>query len=89
MVGDDGDFLIGGDIARLDFRTRLKELHMPVLILAGRFDRVALPRYAVQFKTYAPQASFVMFERSGHNPFHEEPDKAMGVLRAFLANQAP
>ena len=40
IAGDDADFLIGGDIASLDFRTRLKNLQMPTLILAGRFDRV-------------------------------------------------
>src|SRR4029077_604612 len=73
IVGDDGDFLIGGDIAALDFRAQLKTLKMPTLIVTGRSDRGALPRLAVEFKKYAPQAQFVMFERSGHLPFIEEP----------------
>ena len=84
MAGDDADFLIGGDIAKLDFRTELKNLKMPTLILTGRYDRVSLPRFAVQFKRYAPQAKFVMFEKSGHNPFIEETAKTMEVLREFL-----
>ena len=85
IAGDDADFLIGGDIAKLDFRTELKNLKMPTLILAGRFDRVALPRFSIQFKQYAPQAEFVMFEKSGHNPCIEEPAKMFQVVRRFLS----
>lgn len=81
IVGDDGDFLTGGDIAKLDFRTRLKDLPMPVLVLAGRYDRVAFPRFSLQFKTYAPRAQFVMFEQSGHFTFMEEPDAFFAVVR--------
>jgi proline iminopeptidase len=57
---------------------------MPVLVIAGRFDRVSLPRYAVQFKRYLPQARFVMMEESGHFSFIEEPDKTIALLRDFL-----
>jgi proline iminopeptidase len=58
---------------------------MSTLILAGRFDRVALPRFSIQFKQYAPQAEFVMFEKSGHNPYVEEPAKMFEVVRRFLS----
>ena len=84
IAGDDCDFLIGGDITNIDFRTELKNLNMPMLILAGRFDRVALPRFSIQFKQYAPKAEFVWFEKSGHLPFIEEPDKFFKVLGDFL-----
>jgi proline iminopeptidase len=84
IAGDDCDFLIGGDITNIDFRTELKNMKMPMLIIAGRFDRVALPRFSMQFKQYAPKAEFVMFEKSGHQPFVEEPDKYFKVLRDFL-----
>jgi len=85
IAGEDADFLIGGDIAKLDFRAQLKNLKMPTLILAGRYDRVSLPRFSLQFKQYAPQAQFVMFEKSGHNPFVEENEKTMEVLKEFLS----
>jgi proline iminopeptidase len=87
IAGEDCDFLIGGDITNIDFRTDLKKLKMPMLIMAGRFDRVALPRFSVQFKQYAPQAEFVMFEKSGHQPFVEEPDKYFKVLKDFLKTE--
>lgn len=82
--GDDGDFVPGPEMAKLDFHAQLKSLKMPVLILAGRYDRGMLPRYAQQYKTYAPQAQFVMFEKSGHFPFIEETDEFFQVVDGFL-----
>ncbi|HME89825.1 MAG TPA: alpha/beta fold hydrolase, partial [Myxococcaceae bacterium] len=65
-------------------RPRLEELRMPVLVLAGRFDRIVCPSLTVQFQKYAPQARFVMFEKSGHLPFAEEPDETFAALDDFL-----
>ncbi len=84
IVGADGDFLIGGDIGKLDFRTELKDLKMPVLILAGRFDRVAVPSFSEKFQEYCPQAKFVMFEKSGHLPFIEQTRKYFQTIEEFL-----
>ena len=86
IVGDDGDFIIGGDIGNLDFRRDLKNLHMPILITAGRYDRISDPRFAVKYKMYAPQAEFVMFEKSGHNPYVEENEKFFNILNDFMNN---
>ncbi len=85
MVGKDGDFIVGNDIGNFDFREELKNLKMPVLIYAGRYDRVAVPWMQVKYKAYCPQAQFVMFERSGHNPHVEEPSKAFALIREFLS----
>ena len=87
IVGEDADVMVSGGIGRLDFRRDLGKLSMPMLILTGRFDRVAFPRWTVQYKRYAPQAQFVMFEKSGHFPFIEETDYVMRVLRDFLHKQ--
>jgi proline iminopeptidase len=84
IAGKDADFLISGDIGKLDFRDKLKDLKMPMLILQGRFDRISIPRFAIKYKSYAPHAEFVMFERSGHDPFIEEPDKTFKVIGDFL-----
>lgn len=86
MVGKDGDFIVGSDIGNFDFRTRLKELKMPVLIYGGRYDRVAVPWMMVKFKEYCPQAKFLFFERSGHNPQVEEPQKLFHLLAEFLGS---
>jgi proline iminopeptidase len=85
LVGFDGDFIIGGDVSKLDFRQDLKNLNMPVLIIEGRYDRVAIPKWSVKFKEYAPQAEFVMFEKSGHAPYIEETGKFFNLLNEFLS----
>jgi proline iminopeptidase len=85
MVGKDGDFIVGSDIGTFDYRKQLKDLKMPVLIVTGRFDRVAVPWMAVKFREYCPQAQFVMFEKSGHNPQIEEPEKEFAIINSFLA----
>lgn len=85
MVGADGDFIVGNDIGTFDFRKKLKDLKMPILIIAGRYDRVAIPRMQVEYKTFCPQAKFVMFEKSGHNPQVEEPAEYFPLIKNFLA----
>lgn len=85
MVGKDGDFIVGSDIGNFDFRKNLKYLSMPVLIYAGRYDHVAVPDMQIKFKEYCPQARFVMFEHSGHNPQIEEPAKLFNLLKDFLS----
>ena len=84
MVGRDGDFIVGSDIGTFDYRKELKNLKMPVLIYGGRYDRVAVPSMMIKYKQYCPQAKFVMFEKSGHNPQIEEPSKLFPLLESFL-----
>jgi len=84
MVGRDGDFELTSDIGTFDYRKELEDLKMPILIYGGRYDRVAVPRMMVEFKMYCPQAEFVMFEQSGHNPQVEEPEATIALIREFL-----
>lgn len=84
MVGKDGDFYVGNDIGNFDYRKQLKDLKMPILIYGGRYDRVAVPSMMVKYKDYCPQAQFVMFELSGHNPQIEERAKLFDLLTDFL-----
>lgn len=85
MVGKDGDFIVGSDIGTFDYRKDLKKLSMPVLIVAGRYDRVAVPKMQVLYKDYCPQARFVMFERSGHNPQVEEKGAFYDLVKEFMS----
>jgi len=38
----------------------------------------------IQYKTFMPQAQFVMFEQSGHNPYLEEPEKFYALFNTFF-----
>lgn len=86
MVGKDGDFIVGNDIGTFDFRKQLKDLKMPILVIGGRYDRVAVPAMMIKYKEYCPQAKYVMFENSGHNPQVEEPAKEFKLITEFLEN---
>lgn len=88
FCGENIEFFIGGELMNLpDFRLRLKELKMPMLIVAGRFDRALYPKYSIQFKQFAPQAQFVMLEQSASFAHIEESDTLFLLVRKFLQNQ--
>lgn len=85
FVGEDIEFFIGGEVARLpDFRRSLHALTMPVLILAGRFDRALYPKLQWEFRRACPQARFELLERSGSFSHVEEPDAVQALVREHL-----
>ncbi|WP_158792804.1 alpha/beta fold hydrolase [Granulicella sp. L60] len=84
IAGEDADFLIGGDIGRLDFRMSLAKIQSPILIISGRYDRISIPSWAASYARYTPQAKLAWFEQSGHFPFIEETEKTMTTIDAFL-----
>jgi len=66
FCGADVDFIIGGQLPAIpDFRPRLKSVRVPVLVLAGRYDRALYPQLQQQFVEFAPQARLAIMERSG------------------------
>jgi len=84
IIGRDADFFVGGRMIDLDFRRQLKNIKSQTIIIAGRYDGVSTPEYAVQYKQFMPQAEFVMFEQSGHNPYLEEPEKFYKLFADFF-----
>lgn len=84
LVGKDGDFIVGNDIGNFDFRKQLKDLKMPILVIGGRYDRVAVPSMMIKYKEYCPQAQYIMFEKSGHNPQVEQPEEEFEIISKFL-----
>jgi len=88
FCGSDVDFIIGGELSRIpDFRHRLRDLTVPALILAGRYDRALYPALQKQFATFAPRATFRMLERSGSFAHIEEPGTVFGMVREFWAGR--
>lgn len=84
IIGRDADFDVSGSMIDQDYRRALKDLTFPTLIVAGRYDGVSTPEYAVQYKRFMPQAQFEMFENSGHNPYLEEPEKFYRLFEQFF-----
>ena len=83
IVGEEF-FYLSPSLQDMDFRPALYKIRVPMLVIAGRYDRIAMPRFQVQYKVYAPHADFMMFEHSGHFPFLEETAKHRQVLEEFL-----
>lgn len=84
IIGNDGDFDVRGSMIHQDYRKLLKTIKAKTLIVAGRYDGVSTPEFAVQYKKFMPKAQFVMFEESGHNPYLEEPEKFYKLFDAFM-----
>lgn len=90
IIGPDGDFDVSGSMINTDYRRKLKDVKAKTLIIAGRYDGVSTPEWAIQYKTYMPQAKFVMFENSAHNPYLEEPEKFFSLFEEFIGiNRSP
>lgn len=84
IIGKDGDFHVSRSVINQDYRQRLKDVKAKTLIVAGRYDAVSKPEFAVQYKTFLPQAQFEMFEQNRHNPYLEEPEKFYALLDEFM-----
>jgi proline iminopeptidase len=74
-------------LKHFDYRKGLTSLMSPILVLAGRADRIAIPRFTRLFQQFVPKAEFVMFEKSGHDIFLEEPDRFVQVVTTFLSRR--
>jgi proline iminopeptidase len=84
IIGRDADFDVSGSMIDQDYRRKLKDIAAPTLVIAGRYDGVSTPEYAVQYKQFMSQAQFVMFENSGHNPYLEEKEKFFDLFEEFF-----
>ena len=70
--------------ADLDLTAKAKDFHFPTLVITGHFDMNVAPLTAWQLGQMIPGAKVVFFEKSGHLPAYEEPEKYIAVLEEFL-----
>jgi proline iminopeptidase len=68
----------------LDLTAALAAFHFPALVITGRYDMNVAPLTAWRLAHQITGARIVFFERSGHLPAYEEPDKYQDVLESFL-----
>ncbi|MBW3630054.1 MAG: alpha/beta hydrolase [Gemmatimonadetes bacterium] len=68
-----------------DVGNRLSALQVPTLILSGRDDWIMpVDQAGEPLRRAIPDAEHVVFERSGHFPWMEEPDTFMAAIRDWL-----
>jgi proline iminopeptidase len=63
---------------------RLGEIHVPTLVLAGRYDFLFPPEHQAILADRLPNAQLELIERAGHNPQSEQPAQVIAAVRNFL-----
>jgi pimeloyl-ACP methyl ester carboxylesterase len=63
---------------------RLGEIHVPTLVIAGRWDFLFPTEHQVQLAAGIPGARLEIIERAGHNPHMEQQTVVIKLLRDFL-----
>jgi len=76
---------LAGTAAQESLWTRLSELTMPVLAVAGERDEVFRARAEAMAAAIGPNASVAVVPGAGHAAHHEAPEAFLAILRTFLA----
>lgn len=77
------EFHVTGVIKDWDRTDRLSEIHVPTLILSGRYDEATPAINTILHKGIAG-SEWILFENSSHLSHVEEPELYMQTVRAFL-----
>jgi len=72
------------DYGGIALEERLGQVTHPVLVVAGRHDRTCPVAASQDMESRLPDAELVVFERSAHMMFAEEPDLFVATVRRFL-----
>ena len=73
-------------LRKTDLRPRLREIRVRALGVYGRVDRIVDPRQGEVLAQCTPMAEIRYFDRSGHFPMLDEPERFYQTLCEFLDN---
>jgi proline iminopeptidase len=68
---------------------RLKEIKVPTLVTAGRYDFLFPPEHQAILADRIPNARLELIECAGHNPQLEQKEVTIGTIQRFLSNIKP
>lgn len=77
------EFYATGNLKDYDRTARLRDIRVPVLFTAGRYDE-ATPETTRWYHELTPGSSFIVFESSAHMAMVEETDRYVDVIREFI-----
>jgi proline iminopeptidase len=78
---------VNADLAKFDLNPELPKFRFPTLVVTGRYDMNVAPLTAYRIHRAIAGSKFVVFEKSGHLPFYEEPQAFLKVVGDFLAGR--
>ena len=75
-------------LAHIDFRTQARDLDVPIYLVQGRHEARGRQVPAREWfdRLQAPRKSWVTFDRSGHRPLFEEPERFIEVMADVVAD---
>jgi proline iminopeptidase len=76
---------VSADLERFDLNPELAKFRFPAMVVTGRYDMNVAPSTAWKIHRQIPGSRFVVFEKSGHFPYFEEPAAFTAALEGFLA----
>lgn len=77
------EFTVTGRFHDWDVFDRLNEIKVPTLVMGGRYDEIRLD-HLTEMHTAIAGSELVIFEDSGHTPFHDERALFMRTVNDFL-----
>ena len=78
---------VSSDLERYDLNPEIRKFKFPALVITGRYDMNVAPVVAYKIHQGIPGSKFLVFERSGHFPFYEEPEAFAIAVEEFLAGK--
>jgi proline iminopeptidase len=84
IVGDDPEWTVTGTMKGLELVPLLGVVDCPALIMGGRYDRVCPPSEQFKIVKALDNGEMVIFDKSGHRPFIEEPINFFEITGEFL-----
>jgi len=78
--------VLNADLGKFDMWPAVAQLSMPTLVATGRYDINVAPSTAWKIHKAIANSRWVVFEKSGHLPYFEEPDKFVSITNDFLGS---
>jgi proline iminopeptidase len=76
---------IGPDLERIDLTGKFADFDIPTLLVEAKWDLTWAPGKPETFQGNHPKARLVVFEKSGHSPFADEPERFFALIRDFIS----
>jgi len=83
MWGSNGEFVIDGNLKSVEYEDRLSEIKVPTLINVGDTDECD-PSLSRTMHEKIPGSILVVFPKSGHMTFVDQPDMFIKTVTEFL-----
>ena len=78
------EFFVTGTLKDWNITKRLREIHIPTLVVGGRYDE-ATPSITETIHRGISNSEWIIFENSAHFPHIEETELYLQVLDKFLS----